>query len=90
MDNNLISTEKVSTDSRTFYFDLKRARNGRPYLIISEIRKSKGKEAADERQRILFFADEAPAFQKALERMVEQMTLGQEAGNGNSQPENNK
>ena len=73
MEKNLISTEKVSTNSRTFFFDLKKASNGKPYLVVTETRKSKDKEGEFQRNSIMLFREEAEPFRAALERMYEQM-----------------
>lgn len=46
---------KVPASDRTYFFDVKEAKNGSPYLVVSQSKKNK--EGKFERQSIMVFQD---------------------------------
>ena len=58
-------SEKVPAGSRTYFFDVKRAKDGAQYLVISE---SRPKEGGFEHQRVMVFPENVGAFGTALQK----------------------
>lgn len=64
MEKQTLFTETVKAEGRTFFFDLKEASNGKPYLCITSSHKNK--EGAYEKTRIFIFEDGFEQFSDAL------------------------
>jgi hypothetical protein len=58
----------VKSSSRTYFFDIKKTHEGKPYLVITESRK---KENA--RSSIMVFPEDAGEFFAALEEMIKKL-----------------
>ena len=58
-------SEKVMGGSRTYFFDVKQAKDGAYYLVISE---SRSKEGGFEHQRVMVFPENVEAFGAALQK----------------------
>jgi hypothetical protein len=66
------SSKQVKAGSKTYFFDLKKTKEEKPYLIITESRfLGEGKER--ERNSIIVFPDHAEEFGKTLTEMVEKL-----------------
>lgn len=63
----LFSTQ-VKTRGRTYFFDVREARGGGRYLVISESRRT---ESGHERSRVVVFPDQVGEFEQALHRAVQ-------------------
>ncbi|MCK5430627.1 MAG: DUF3276 family protein [Anaerolineales bacterium] len=59
----------VKAGSKTYFFDIKQTKEGKPYLVITESR-FKGEGNERERISIAVFPEYAESFLKALEEMV--------------------
>jgi hypothetical protein len=59
----------VRAGSRTYFFDLKRTKAGKKYLVITESR-YRSEDEERERQRITVFPEDSRAFFKAVTEMV--------------------
>ncbi len=69
MEKQMLFTETVKGESRTFFFDLKEASNGKPYLCINE--SSKDKEGDFKRSRIFVFEEDFEKFASAVANTME-------------------
>ncbi len=67
-----IESRKVRAGSRTYFFDLKQAKNGDNYVVITESR-FKGEGAGHERQRITIFKDARLEFLGVIQHMLGEM-----------------
>jgi hypothetical protein len=65
-------SERVAAGSRTYFFDIKESVKGAKYLVISE---SKRSGETQERNRVLIFEEDIPAFNECMSKMV-QFVLG--------------
>ena len=61
-------SKMVKSSSRTYFFDMKKTQDGKPYLVITESRK---KENA--RSSIMVFPEDADSFFAALEEMMKKL-----------------
>jgi hypothetical protein len=55
----------VKASSRTYFFDIKKTQDGKPYLVITESRKKENTRAS-----IMVFPEDAGEFFAALEEMI--------------------
>ena len=62
-------SKTLKTSSKTYFFDIKDTREGKPYLVITESR-FKGKGEDRERQNIIVFQENAQDFSEAVSEMV--------------------
>ena len=62
-------SKTLKTSSKTYFFDIKDTREGKPYLVITESR-FKGKGEDQERQSIIVFQENAQDFAEAVSEMV--------------------
>ena len=67
-----IHTEKITAESRTYYFDVKENRNGDRYLCITEKRSSGGEY---NRHRVMVFEEHLDAFHDAYLKTVKILKL---------------
>ncbi|MGE5549390.1 MAG: DUF3276 family protein [Bacteroidota bacterium] len=58
-------SEKVSAGSRTYFFDVKQAKDGTKYLVISESRPA---GTSFDRQRLMVFKENLGAFSSGLQK----------------------
>jgi hypothetical protein len=63
-----IFSEKVVTNRRTYYFDVKETREGAKYLVIGELTQV-GSEL--ERHRVMVFEESLDSFMDGLDKAVE-------------------
>ena len=62
-------SKTVKAGSKTYFFDIKQSKEGKPFLVITESRfKDQGPER--ERHSILVFPEQADEFAKALTEML--------------------
>ncbi|MBV6653723.1 MAG: DUF3276 family protein [Mameliella sp.] len=72
MEKQMLFTETVKGESRTYFFDLKEASNGKPYLSITET--SKNKEGEFERRRTFVFENDLEKFSSAVANAMKAYT----------------
>ena len=60
---------QIKAGSRTYFFDIKTTRDGKPYLVITES-KFKGEGTDRERNTIMVFPENAEEFLRAVSNMV--------------------
>src|SRR6266545_8118179 len=58
-------TKMVKSSSRTYFFDIKKTQEGKPYLVITESRKKENARAS-----IMVFPEDADEFFASLEVMI--------------------
>jgi hypothetical protein len=67
------NSKTVKAGSKTYFFDVKETKEGKPYLLITESRfKSEGEER--ERSSIIVFQDNAQEFTEAVTQMNEKLS----------------
>jgi len=71
MDQN-IDSRTVKAGSKTYFFDIKETKNGKPYLIITESR-FKGESEERERRTIIVFQENAKEFAEAVSEMTDKL-----------------
>jgi hypothetical protein len=71
MEKTLMFSEIVKGNARTYFFDIKKASNDTPYLLLTESKKSK--EGGYEKIRIIVFQDDMPAFAEMVGKSKEVM-----------------
>jgi|AntRauTorckE5430_2_1112549.scaffolds.fasta_scaffold17898_1 hypothetical protein len=69
MEKQMLFTETVKGEGRTYFFDMKEASNGKPYLCISE--SSKNKEGEFERHRTFVFEEDFEKYATAVANAME-------------------
>jgi len=62
-------SKTVKAGSRTYFFDIKKTREDKPYLVITESR-FKGEGKGHERSSIMVFPEEAQQFLEAVQELV--------------------
>ena len=60
---------QVKAGGRTYFFDLKKTKDGKPFLVITESR-FKGEGEERERNTIMVFPENAGEFSDAVSKMV--------------------
>lgn len=68
MEKTALFSETLKGSSRTYFFDLKQANNGKPYLSVVESRKNQ--EGEYERARLLIFSDDFEKFSEVLNKAI--------------------
>ena len=66
-------SKTVKAGSKTYFFDIKETKEGKPYLLITESR-FKGEGEERERSTIVVFQDNAQEFTEALTQMSEKLS----------------
>ncbi|MEM2696028.1 MAG: DUF3276 family protein [Thermoproteota archaeon] len=66
MERERLYSKKLSAGKRTYFFDIKKGRDGSAYLVITEWTQSK-------KHRLMVFEDRAEAFMSALQEVVGKM-----------------
>ena len=72
---NTLHSEKVLLDGKSFFLDLKKAKNGTSYLIITQTKPIEDQKY--ERIKMILFENEINQFNKALAGIVENFTPSQ-------------
>ncbi|MBM3454093.1 MAG: DUF3276 family protein [Bacteroidetes bacterium] len=67
MDNNEIYSDKITKDSRTYFFDIKKSEKGDLYLKISESKKT---QSGYEHNRLMVFDEDLKYFIEALKKSL--------------------
>lgn len=70
MEKQVLFTETIKGESRTYFVDLREARTGKPYLNICESSKRKDKDEY-ENNRILVFEGDFEAFASTIAKAME-------------------
>ena len=65
-------SQTVKAGSRTYFFDPKQTKDGKPYLVINESRYM-GEDKERERNSIMVFPDHAQDFLNATQKMVNKL-----------------
>lgn len=68
MQGNGLFSAQVKARGRTYFFDVREAKAGGRYLVISESRKT---DAGHERSRVVVFPDQVVQFEEALHRAAQ-------------------
>ena len=69
------NSEMLKAGSKTYFFDIKETREGKPYLIITESR-LKGEGEKPERSSIMVFQENIEEFAGIVAKMVEKVSQG--------------
>ena len=75
MENKAKHSEMLRASGRTYFFDLKEASNGNPYLTVTESRKNKEGEFLS--NRVMIFKEDFDNFREKLSEMVEKVATPQ-------------
>lgn len=67
------NSKTVKAGSKTYFFDVKETKEGKPYLLITESR-FKGEGEERERSSIIVFQDNAQEFTEAVTQMNEKLS----------------
>jgi hypothetical protein len=62
-------SRQIKAGSRTYFFDIKETKEGKPYLVITESR-FKGKGGQRERNSIMVFPEDASEFGEVIAEMI--------------------
>ena len=71
MEKTLMFSEIIKGNARTYFFDVKKASNGNPYLLLTESKKNK--DGGFEKVRIIIFQDDMPAFVEMVNKSQKMM-----------------
>ncbi len=66
MERERLYSKKLNAGKRTYFFDIKRGRDGSAYLVITE-------QTEDRKNRLMVFEEKAEAFMSALQEAVGKM-----------------
>ncbi|MCS7084135.1 MAG: PUR family DNA/RNA-binding protein [Aquificaceae bacterium] len=66
MENGKVFSKRLVAGKRTYFFDVKKGKDGSAYLVISEQRD-------DKKVRLMVFEDRLDAFLRTLEEAVQQL-----------------
>lgn len=66
MERERLYSKKLNAGKRTYFFDVKKGRDGSAYLIITE-------QTEDKKNRLMVFEDKAEQFMSALREAVDKM-----------------
>lgn len=66
MEKERIYSKKLNAGKRTYFFDIKRGRDGSAYLVITE-------QMEDKRNRLMVFEDKLEDFISAFNEVVNRM-----------------
>ena len=67
-------SKTVKAGSKTYFFDIKETKDGKPFLLITESR-FKGEGEERERSSIIVFQDNAQEFTEAVTEMSEKLRV---------------
>lgn len=68
-------SEMLKTSAKTYFFDVKETKEGKPYLVITESR-LKGEGQKPERSSIIVFQDNIQEFAELVNQMAEKIGQG--------------
>jgi hypothetical protein len=68
-------SEMLKASSKTYFFDIKETREGKPYLIITESR-LKGEDEKPERSSVMIFQENIEEFAGIVTKMAEAISEG--------------
>lgn len=68
-------SEMLKASSKTYFFDIKETREGKPYLIITESR-LKGEGEKPERSSVMIFQENIEEFAGIVAKMAESISQG--------------
>ncbi len=66
MERERLYSKKLNAGKRTYFFDIKKGRDGSAYLIITE-------QTEDKKNRLMVFEDRADEFMSALREAMDRM-----------------
>ncbi|MEJ5339488.1 MAG: DUF3276 family protein [Aquificaceae bacterium] len=66
MERERLYSKKLNAGKRTYFFDIKKGRDGSAYLIITE-------QTEDKKNRLMVFEDRAEEFMQALQEALGKM-----------------
>ncbi|MEM2249465.1 MAG: DUF3276 family protein [Candidatus Bathyarchaeia archaeon] len=66
MQRERLYSKKLNAGKRTYFFDIKKGRDGSAYLVITE-------QTEDRKNRLMVFEEKAEAFMSALQEAVGKM-----------------
>ncbi len=66
MQRERLYSKKLNAGKRTYFFDIKKGRDGSAYLVITE-------QTEDKKNRLMVFEDKAEAFMSVLQEAVGKM-----------------
>ncbi len=66
MQRERLYSKKLNAGKRTYFFDIKKGRDGSAYLVITE-------QTEDRKNRLMVFEDKAEAFMSVLQEAVGKM-----------------
>ncbi|WPM32978.1 DUF3276 family protein [Hydrogenobacter sp. T-2] len=66
MQRERLYSKKLNAGKRTYFFDIKKGRDGSAYLVITE-------QTEDRKNRLMVFEEKAEAFMSALQEVVGKM-----------------
>ena len=75
MERELKKSEMLKASSKTYFFDIKETKEGKPYLIITESR-LKGEGEKPERSSIMIFQESIEEFSGIVLQMMSRMGKG--------------
>jgi hypothetical protein len=67
------SSRTLKAGSKTYFFDIRKTKEGKPYLVITESR-LKEESGSRERHTIIVFPEEADSFAETVSEMVKKLT----------------
>ena len=67
-----LASESLKAEGRTYFFDIKEAKSGRPYLTVTETRFDKG-SSKRERSSLIFYPEAIRDFHKIFQNMARQL-----------------
>jgi hypothetical protein len=70
--NGKLASDSFKAKSRTYFFDIREAKSGKPYLTVTESRYDRG-SGQRERSRLIFYPDDMPGFQNVFHEMVQNL-----------------
>ncbi|MCB9277264.1 MAG: DUF3276 family protein [Lewinellaceae bacterium] len=76
MEKTVLFSETLKGSGRTYFFDLKQASNGKPFLSIAG--SNKNQEGEYERVRLLIFSDDFEKFAEVLGKAISHQADTQE------------
>lgn len=69
-ENKELFSEKIRVGIRTYFFDVKEATDGTKYLVITEAKQPPPDQQWFERQRVMVFQENLPAFKRGFRNAV--------------------
>jgi hypothetical protein len=67
-----LASDSFKARTRTYFFDIREAKSGKPYLMVTESRYDRG-SGARERSRLIIYPDDVQGFQDVFQDMVQNL-----------------